>query len=75
MTYVNENEDFNPTQHCTIEGVETHYTFSHTVEYCGGLQPRACGCAYCYDDGVADLINFESSPRAHDSQNDWFAFR
>lgn len=64
MLDVSENEDFNRQQHCTFEAEADDnwgdYSFSHTAEYCGRTQPRACGCPYCYSEGVADLINCES---------------
>lgn len=54
--FVTSHEQYNPYQHCTAEDC---YTFSHTAHYCSRDQTRFCGCAFDYEDGVAQALNKE----------------
>jgi hypothetical protein len=54
--FVTSHEQYNPYQHCTAEDC---YTFSHTAHYCNRDQRRFCGCAFDYEDGVAQTLNKE----------------
>lgn len=54
--FITSHEQYNPYQHCTAEDC---YTFSHTAHYCSRDQTRFCGCAFDYEDGVAQALNKE----------------